>query len=326
MADSWLFDALLAAVLPFLAWRLLTHPDLFKAVVLFIVFGLLLSLVWVRLQAPDVALAEAAIGAGLTGALLLNALGHMQALRLPPEPGVATKMEQLLTHAPPERRRRLVLTRGLLAALSGAIGIMLLQIVLDLPLRSPGLTAEVHDRIPRSGVTNPVTAVLLNFRGYDTMLEIAVLLLAVFGVWSLTLSPVSFSSSSRSTLPGPVLIGLVHVLPPLILLVAAYLLWLGAFAPGGAFQGGAILAAGGLLLLLSNTVTIDQIDRRLWRFVLVGGFSVFLLVAVGVLPFTGHLLAYPAGQAGGLILLIEATLTVSIACILVTLFTGGPSR
>ena len=36
-----------------------------RAVILFIAFGLLLALVWARLRAPDVALAEAAIGAGL---------------------------------------------------------------------------------------------------------------------------------------------------------------------------------------------------------------------------------------------------------------------
>ena len=87
MTEAWIFDALLAIVLPFLAWRLLTHPDLFKAVILFIGFGLLLSLVWVRLQAPDVALAEAAIGAGLTGALFLNTLGRMQA----PRPSTAAR-------------------------------------------------------------------------------------------------------------------------------------------------------------------------------------------------------------------------------------------
>jgi multisubunit Na+/H+ antiporter MnhB subunit len=33
--------------------------------------------------------------------------------------------------------------------------------------------------MPESGVDHPVTAVLLNFRSYDTLLEIAVLLLAV---------------------------------------------------------------------------------------------------------------------------------------------------
>jgi energy-converting hydrogenase B subunit D len=51
----------------------------FHAVVLFIVFGLLMALAWARLGAPDIALAEAAIGAGLTGALLLDAVGHLRA-------------------------------------------------------------------------------------------------------------------------------------------------------------------------------------------------------------------------------------------------------
>ncbi|MDP1691016.1 MAG: DUF4040 domain-containing protein [Burkholderiaceae bacterium] len=74
----WLFDALLAAVLIWVAWRTLASPDLFKAVVLFIVFGLLMALAWARLAAPDLALAEAAIGAGLTGALLLDAVGYLQ--------------------------------------------------------------------------------------------------------------------------------------------------------------------------------------------------------------------------------------------------------
>jgi energy-converting hydrogenase B subunit D len=72
------FDGVLAMLLLFLGVAILIVPDLFKAVILFIVFGLLLSLAWVRLQAPDIALAEAAIGAGLTGVLFLNALGQMR--------------------------------------------------------------------------------------------------------------------------------------------------------------------------------------------------------------------------------------------------------
>jgi uncharacterized MnhB-related membrane protein len=38
-----------------------------------------MALAWARLGAPDIALAEAAIGAGLTGALLLDAVGHLRA-------------------------------------------------------------------------------------------------------------------------------------------------------------------------------------------------------------------------------------------------------
>lgn len=75
-----LFDLLLATALPLVAWRALAARDLFKATVFFIVFGLLMALAWARLRAPDIALAEAAIGAGLTGALLLDAVAHLRAV------------------------------------------------------------------------------------------------------------------------------------------------------------------------------------------------------------------------------------------------------
>ena len=69
---------MLAGALLWSAWRALATPDLTRAVVLFIVFGLLMTLAWARLSAPDIALAEAAIGAGLTGALLLDAIGALR--------------------------------------------------------------------------------------------------------------------------------------------------------------------------------------------------------------------------------------------------------
>jgi energy-converting hydrogenase B subunit D len=72
-----LFDTILVMTLLWLGWHLLDTEDIFKAVVLFISFGLLMSLAWVRMRAPDVALAEAALGAGLTGPLFLAALRRM---------------------------------------------------------------------------------------------------------------------------------------------------------------------------------------------------------------------------------------------------------
>jgi uncharacterized MnhB-related membrane protein len=79
------FDLLLIAALLWSAARALTTADVFRAVVLFIVFSLLMALTWARLGAPDIALAEAAIGAGLTGALLLDAVGHLRAKQREPE-------------------------------------------------------------------------------------------------------------------------------------------------------------------------------------------------------------------------------------------------
>ncbi len=71
-------DLLLAAALLWSAWGTLSAKRLDRAIVLFIAFGLLMTLAWARLAAPDIGIAEAAIGAGLTGALLLDALGALR--------------------------------------------------------------------------------------------------------------------------------------------------------------------------------------------------------------------------------------------------------
>jgi energy-converting hydrogenase B subunit D len=76
--STLVLDLLLVVALLWSAVRTLTSKDLFLAVVLFIAFGLLMALAWARLNAPDIALAEAAIGAGITGALLLDTVGYLR--------------------------------------------------------------------------------------------------------------------------------------------------------------------------------------------------------------------------------------------------------
>ncbi|TDT43359.1 putative MnhB-related membrane protein [Halospina denitrificans] len=75
---EWFLDLLLVTALLTTAIATLSSRDLFRAVVVFIAFGLLMAVAWVRLQAPDIALAETAIGAGLTGVLLLDAVSHFR--------------------------------------------------------------------------------------------------------------------------------------------------------------------------------------------------------------------------------------------------------
>lgn len=78
---SLAFDLLLALALLWSGARCLTTDRVDRAIVLFIAFGLLMALAWARLAAPDIGLAEAAIGAGLTGALLLDAFGALKRRR-----------------------------------------------------------------------------------------------------------------------------------------------------------------------------------------------------------------------------------------------------
>jgi uncharacterized MnhB-related membrane protein len=74
-------DAALCALILGVALAVVAGRGVFRAVVFFIVYGLLAAVAWVRLDAVNVALAEAAIGAGLTGVLLLAAHGRLRARR-----------------------------------------------------------------------------------------------------------------------------------------------------------------------------------------------------------------------------------------------------
>lgn len=73
MSAALAFDLLLAVLIVVSALRALTTPRIGQALIAFVVFGLLMALAWVRLEAPDIALAEAAVGAGLSGVLLFDA-------------------------------------------------------------------------------------------------------------------------------------------------------------------------------------------------------------------------------------------------------------
>lgn len=203
---------------------------------------------------------------------------------------------------------------GLMSALACGLG----YAVLSLPDQAIELRGLVEANLEVSGVRNPVTAVLLNFRAYDTLLEMAVLLLALIGVWSLGATPMR-----RGAVPGPVLSTLAHGLAPMMILVAGYLLWAGAHAPGGAFQAGAVLAASGVLLLLTGKRLTVRLMGNPLRIALLAGLGAFIVVGIIVIPTSGSFLQYPPSLAGGLILFIEATATLSIGAILTALFLGG---
>ncbi|HSW41394.1 MAG TPA: hydrogenase subunit MbhD domain-containing protein [Patescibacteria group bacterium] len=288
------FDGLLVAALLWSAWRALATPDLGRGVVMFVVFGLLMALAWARLAAPDMALAEAALGAGLTGALLLDALGS--------QPG---------GHAKTATLKRLVVLATCTVLATG-----LLLVVLDAPLPALRLAAMVREHLAQSGVAHPVTAVLLNFRGYDTLLEVAVLLLAIVGI--LAVAPARRAGAARVPV-DPVLAILARLLVPPMIVVAGYLLWAGAYRPGGAFQAAAVLAAAGVLLHLAGLIPAWVSPGRTLRSGFAGALLVFLAVAAALLV-EGSLLQYPPEWAGELILLIEAALTLSLGVVLAGLF------
>lgn len=196
----------------------------------------------------------------------------------------------------------------------------LVYAVLSLPEHATGLQNMAAENMNVSGVSQPVTAVLLNFRGYDTLLEMAVLFLALLGVWSL-----GVKYKHRAPAADDVLNVFSKLLIPLLVLVAGYLLWVGSHAPGGAFQAGSLLAASGVLLLLSGWQPGFRSAGLVLRIAVVLGLLVFVVVALAVQLLGWRMLEFPPAAAGALIVLIEVAATVSIGITLTSLFYGrGP--
>lgn len=307
---SWTFDGLLLVTVLGLAVWVVAARDAFAAVVGFVAYGLLLALVWVRIGAPDVALTEAAIGGGVTGVLLLGA-----ATRLRGEPPLAG--------APPGVALRLL--AGVLCALVAA---GLAATIFLLPEPAPTLAPEAMAQIGPTGLGNPVTAVLMAYRGLDTLLEKVVLVLALIGVWSLA------QDASWGGIPGPrrdrppagALVFLARLLPPVGIVVGVYMLWVGADEPGGAFQGGALLAAMWLLAMMAGLTTAPPVSDRRLRLVVIAGPAVFLAIGLAGFALADAFLAYPEAYAKPLIIVIEVAKMLSVAATLGLLVAGLPQR
>jgi multisubunit Na+/H+ antiporter MnhB subunit len=322
-----LFDCLLGLSLVLVATGMLIGRDLFRAIVLFILFGLLLTIAWCRLDAVDIALAEAGIGAGLTGALLLNtwAATNRKSGSRKENAGNEQSIVSDPSAAPREARRSqwtailssvLLVVSLILAAGGMAALIVPLAVATEIP------RIETGEALAHSGVSHPVTAVLLNFRAYDTLLEVAVLLAAALAVFPLTVPRLAHDRSVDKALGvGAVLEAFIRLMVPVAAVVAVYILWTGTKAPGGAFQSAALLGAIGVLLLVSGGLSPVGTEFR-WRVLMVAGLSVFLLVGLSGSLEGSAFLQYPPTYAGSLILLVEFSLTVSLTLILISFFTS----
>lgn len=208
--------------------------------------------------------------------------------------------------------------RVALVALLGGLLAALLWALSHVPARGVGLWGMVEPRLATAGAENAVTAVLLNFRGYDTLLEMVVLLLALLSIWSLHVSPLVCPAEPA----GHVLRFGASLLVPLMIVVAGYLLWAGAARAGGAFQSGAVIASAGILLLLADSPVLGGHALAV-RVGITLGVVVFLGVGLACLMAGYRFLEYPSGLAKSAIILIEMTAAVSIGLVLAGAFAAS---
>jgi multicomponent Na+:H+ antiporter subunit B len=150
------------------------------------------------------------------------------------------------------------------------------------------------------GAPNVITGILLTFRGFDTLGEVAVLFMVAAGVGLVLSGGATSETVTEERKPASELVQHgADILLPLIFIFAAYIIMNGHLSAGGGFQGGAVIASGVMLLLLAKPATTLAQDFLSFSESLAG--VLFVLVGVAGLLFAGGFLdnrVLPLGQFG----------------------------
>lgn len=321
-----LFGVFLLTLVVITAIAIVRTRNLFVAVMLSGIFSLLLAANFFLLDAADVALTEAAVGAGISTVLFLSALA------LTAEQEMAASANRLT---------------ALLVVIVTTFAII--YATFDKPrLGDPEAPVQTHvgpwyldKTVEYIDIPNSVTAVLGSFRGYDTLGEVFVVLTAGIGVLFLlgkAAPPGFYRKTHAADAEGlrhyliPQMVG--RLLIPFILLFGFYVQFHGEYGPGGGFQAGALIAAGVILyaLLEGEQRALEVLPRGLLLGLISGGALLYGFVGIAALLMGGSFLDYSVlsddpvkGQQLG-ILLIEAGVGITVTGVLLSIFHAFAAR
>lgn len=318
---SEFIDLALLALLSLTALRIIFLKDLFAVVMLFGIYSFLSALIFLNLDAVDVAFTEASVGAGISTVLMLGTLALT---------GRKEKASQHSSFLP-----------LVVVSITGAV---LIYGTLDMPpFGDPNNPAHQHvapryiEESPKEvGLPNMVTSVLASYRGFDTLGEVVVVFAAAIGVLSLLGirrqedDPVSDTGFKEHR----VLHVVAKLIIPLIILFALYVQFHGDFGPGGGFQAGVIAAAAFILytLVFGLKQTFAVVSPRVLAWM--AGSGVLLYASVGLFSMFkgGQFLDYNllaanpiAGQHYGIII-IELGVGITVFAAMLSIFYAFESQ
>ncbi len=317
------FALFLLTLLVITALAIVQTTNLFVAVMLTSIFSLLMASNFFILDAADVALTEAAVGAGITTVIFLAAL--------------------MLTteHEKPHLSRRKLNTVVITILAS-----LIIYATFDKPrLGDPDAPVHQHlapwylEKTPEyMDFPNVVTAILGSFRGYDTLGEVFVVFAACIGVlFILGVKPPEGSTYNpyRSGLKHhliPQVVG--RLLIPFLVLFGLYVQFHGEYSPGGGFQAGALIASAIILyaLLEGEAAALRAVPRSVLLGLVIGGATLYGGVGVVCILMGGNFLEYTvlldnpvAAQQTGIIL-IEAGVGMAVCGALLSIFHAFAAR
>jgi multicomponent Na+:H+ antiporter subunit B len=176
------------------------------------------------------------------------------------------------------------------------------------------------------GAPNVITGILLTYRGFDTLGEVAVLFMVaasvglVVGGERLQREESRDDGSEEARQSSEIIQSGAQILAPLISIFAAYIIMNGHLSAGGGFQGGAVIASGVVLMLLAYPQYQPNIELLSITESAAGAF--FVLVGIAGLIVAGGFLdnrILPLGQFGaffsaGAIPVLSVLLGIKVGC------------
>ena len=312
------------------------------SVIIFMAYSSVMAIVWVLLESPDLAITEAAVGAGVTSVLFFITLRRIHAIGKPEKEEYDATLREIYSH-----KSVLLFNKAYKIAavlLCAAIISLMIMTVSYLPKfgeASNPYNNEVSERylekgMEETGAVNAVTGMILDYRAFDTFGESCVLFIAAACVLILlrddkkSITIDNIQNERFEPVSDDILQYAARFLFPAIMIFGVYIILNGHLSPGGGFSGGAVMGAG--LILYVNAFgykkTQKIFNEKTYKRVTVGALS-FYCIAKSYSFFTGanHIPSgIPLGNPGdiissGLILPLNICVGLVVACTMYAFYT-----
>lgn len=322
----WQFDILVLLMMVICAVAALVLGGLLSSAIVTGVYSFLTCLIWTHMMAVDVAFTEAAVGAAISTVIFLGSAQYIDRwikADRPKEQGI----------------KQITLVVTVICA------VMMLTAANELPdwadPTSPASTylspVYIEQGYHETATPNVVTAVLADYRSYDTMFESVVVFaaaLVVMLVLRRTAHEHHRALLLRPTREGrdTVLRGAAQSIIPVMQIFALYVLCHGHYSPGGGFQGGVIFGASFILLALCYNLkfSMNRFREHAVLWCCAGGVLLYAGVGAVCLAMGFNFLGY-AGLAGLLgvtevmarshgILAVEIGVGITVMAVMVSLY------
>lgn len=178
------FELLLMAILIITAIAVAFTKRNLTAIIIFTTYSLVMSILWILIKSPDLAITEAAVGTGITSLLFyitLRDVGELVSTTKVKKRKKSKKTESNLAY----NFFSILFTLGIVSILLYTINFLPEQGGFNVPALNEVFDRYVSSGVEETGAINIVAAVILDYRAFDTFGEATMLFTATMGVVSL---------------------------------------------------------------------------------------------------------------------------------------------